>query len=45
MKKNFANLLSSELPGKTFLRFKPSFDGTAGCVMGQLGLKLIFGGR
>lgn len=38
-------VLSSELPRKTFLRFKPAFDGTAGCIMGLLGLKLIFGGR
>ncbi len=38
-------VLSSELPRNTFLRFKFVFDGTAGCVMGLLGFKLIFGGK
>ena len=38
-------VLSSELPKNTFLRYKVVFDGTAGCILGLLGLKLIFSGK
>jgi threonine/homoserine/homoserine lactone efflux protein len=40
-----AFVLSSEAPRKAYLRFKVVFDGTAGCVMGLLGLKLMLGGK
>jgi threonine/homoserine/homoserine lactone efflux protein len=38
-------VLSSEMPRRTFLRCKSLFDGTAGGIMGLLGLKLIFSGN
>lgn len=37
-------VLSSEIPRKAFLRFKPAFDSAAGSIMAVLGLKLIFRG-
>jgi len=40
-----AFVLSSEKPRKAYLRFKTVIDSTAGCVMGFLGLKLIFSGK
>nr|WP_321269945.1 LysE family translocator [uncultured Tolumonas sp.] len=40
-----AFVLSSETPRKAYLRFKALFDSTAGCVMGLLGVKLIFSGK
>ena len=40
-----AFVLSSEAPRKAYLRFKAVFDSTAGCVMGLLGLKLIFSSK
>lgn len=40
-----AVVLSAESPRRTYLRFKAVFDGTAGCVMGALGTKLILDSR
>ncbi len=40
-----AFVLSSESPRKAYLRFKTLFDSAAGCVMGLLGLKLIFSSK